>query len=130
MRLSGEDKKRVIELVVNLPRFNDVFSMRSVTLNRWVREPFFPELLQLHRAASIARDGNQMPYQFALRLHEQLLSGGEIAKLITGEDLIQLGFQPGPTFSEILRVVEDLSIEKKLSNKDQALEYVLKHFVR
>lgn len=130
MRLSGDDKKRVIELVVNLPRFNDVFSMRPVTLNRWVREPFFPELLQLFRAHAIARDGNQMAYQFAMRLHQDALSQGENPKLISGEDLIQLGFNPGPTFSEILRVVEDLAIEKRLMTKDQALEYVLKHFVR
>ena len=32
--------------------------------------------------------------------------------------------------SEILRVVEDLAFEKKLTSKEQALEYVIKHFVR
>jgi poly(A) polymerase len=48
---------------------------------------------------------------------------------LKGEDLVQLGLRPGPKFSEILRVVEDLALERKLSTKEEALEYVLKHFV-
>ena len=51
-------------------------------------------------------------------------------RLVDGKDLIQLGFKPGPEFSEILRVVEDLTLERKLATKEQALEYVVAKFVK
>ena len=51
-------------------------------------------------------------------------------RLITGEDLIQLGLEPGPKFTEILRNIEDLALEQKLNSKEEALEYVIKHYVK
>jgi poly(A) polymerase len=130
LRLSGEEKKRVIDLVLGLPKFHDAFQMREATLRRWVMEPYFDELLQLHRAVARATDGNLMAYRFLRKLREEARSGPPTEKLLTGADLVTLGFSPGPRFSDILRVVDDLRLEKKLSTKDEALEYVVKHFVR
>jgi poly(A) polymerase len=130
LRLSGEEKKRVIDLVLDLPKFNDVFQMREATLKRWAMEPHFGELLQLHRAIARATDGNMMADEFLRKIQEEVSTGHPAEKILTGADLIQLGFSPGPSFSEILRTVEDLQMEKKLESKDQALEYVVRHFVR
>ena len=130
LRLSGEDKKRIIELVLDLPKFHDAFEMREATLKRWVMAPHFEELLQLHRAIAIATHGDLMADRFLRKVRAELIESGAAEKILTGADLIQLGFSPGPRFSEILRTVEDLHIEKKLDSKDQALEYVVKHFVR
>jgi len=130
LKFSREDSKRIVQLVIDLPKFNDVFQMREATLQRWVREPYFDELLQMHRAYIRAHGGNLMAFRFCEALRREVTeatSAGE--KLISGEDLIQLGFKPGPTFSEILRTVEDLWFEKKLTTKEEALEYVVKHFV-
>ena len=44
--------------------------------------------------------------------------------LITGHDLIKLGYRPGPEFSEILTRVEDLQLDGDLANTDAALEWV------
>jgi hypothetical protein len=49
---------------------------------------------------------------------------------VDGTDLIQLGLQPGPEFSNILRVIEDLTLERKIRSKEEALEYVVKNFVK
>jgi poly(A) polymerase len=130
LRLSGEDKKRVIDLVLGLPKFNHAFQMREATLRRFVLEPYFDELLQLHRAIARVNDGNLMAYRFLRKLREEAMAGPATEKLLTGGDLVVLGFSPGPQFSDILRVVDDLTLEKKLSTKDEALEYVVKHFVR
>jgi poly(A) polymerase len=130
LRLSGEDKKRVVDLVLDLPKFNDAFQMREATLKRWAMEPHFDELLQLHHAIARATDGNLMADQFLRRIREEVLSATPADKILTGADLIQLGFSPGPSFTEILRTVEDLQMEKKLASKDEALEYVVRHFVR
>ncbi|MCX8040993.1 MAG: HD domain-containing protein [Thermodesulfobacteriaceae bacterium] len=46
-------------------------------------------------------------------------------RLITGDDLIALGFKPGPIFKEILQEVEILQMEKRLNSKEEALNYIL-----
>lgn len=130
LRLSGDEKKRVVDLVLDLPKFHDAFQMREATLKRWALEPHFDELLQLHRAIALATDGDLMADRFLRRVRAEAAEGSNGEKILTGSDLIQLGFSPGPRFSEILRTVEDLHMEKKLTSKDQALEYVVRHFVR
>jgi len=44
--------------------------------------------------------------------------------LLTGGDLSDLGFTPGPLFKKILRAVEDEVYERRLMTKDQALTWV------
>ena len=81
-------------------------------------------------ATARANDGNLMAYRFLKKLRDEASIGPATEKLLTGGDLVTLGFSPGPQFSEILRVVDDLQLEKKLGSQDEALEYVVKHFVR
>jgi tRNA nucleotidyltransferase/poly(A) polymerase len=130
LRLSGEEKKRTIDLALGLAKFHNAFQMREATLRRWVMEPYFDELLQLHRAIAKANGGNLMAYRFLKKLRDEARVGPAGEKLLTGGDLVTLGFSPGPQFTDILRVVDDLQLEKKLGSKDEALEYVVKHFVR
>jgi poly(A) polymerase len=48
--------------------------------------------------------------------------------LLRGEDLIALGYRPGPLFRKILRSVEDLQLEGKLRTKKDAIEYLIRTF--
>jgi tRNA nucleotidyltransferase/poly(A) polymerase len=130
-KMSRADCDRIAILVAEHTKFKEVFQMRESTLQRLVRAPHFEELLALHKADATSSDGNLAYYEFcASRLEAFKQSSEPISfKLIDGTDLIQLGFQPGPEFSEILNVLEDLALEKKLKSKEEALEYVLKNFV-
>jgi poly(A) polymerase len=132
LRMPRSEIDQIAGFVEDLHKFREVFRMREATLERFVRQPGFAELLELHRAQSIASDGNLAYYEFCLSRHEQALrSDAELnPKLIDGKDLIQLGFKPGPEFSAILRTVEDMALEKKLTSKEQALEYVISRFVK
>jgi poly(A) polymerase len=130
LKFSRSEVDRIVALVENLPKFHEVFKMREATLERFVREPFFEDLLELHRAHALATDGNLAFYEFGLHRFELTRESKPLPKLIDGKDLIQLGFSPGPEFSEILRVVEDLALERRLTTKDQALEFVITKFVR
>jgi poly(A) polymerase len=134
LKLSRAEQEQISYWAEEHLKFKDVFQMRESTLQRFVRQSGFDELLSLHHADAIATDGNLAYFEFAnSRLKEYRKSeavqveGG--TKLLTGEDLIQLGLRPGPRFSEILRTVEDLALERKLTTKEDALEYVVKHFV-
>lgn len=134
LRLSNEQVLAIEYLVTNISKFREVFRMREATLIRWISHPQFENLLKLHRSVSVATDGNLAAYEFCLSRYREVRQArandplfGE--KLITGEDLIQLGLKPGPLFSEILHTVDDLALEKRFKTKEEALEFVVKYFV-
>jgi poly(A) polymerase len=132
LKMSREEIDRMVSMLNDQLKFKDVFKMREATLQRFVRQPHFEELLALHKADALATNGNLAYYEFCASLLKTLKKtpADEIPKLIDGKDLIHLGFRPGPEFSEILRMVEDLALERKLKTKDDALEYVIHHFVK
>src|SRR5205823_4036326 len=125
LKMSRNDVDAIRALVSERLKFREVFQMRESTLQRFVREPYFDELLEFHRADAIASDGNLAFYEFCNSRRQSLKVSKslEAFKLIDGQDLIQLGLQPGPEFSQILRVVEDLALERQIQTKEQALEY-------
>jgi poly(A) polymerase len=48
--------------------------------------------------------------------------------LITGQDLIEAGYNPGPRFKEILSAVEDAQLEGRLTSHHEAMDYVRREF--
>lgn len=51
-----------------------------------------------------------------------------VIRLITGNDLISLGYKPGPIFKTILQELEELQLDGKIQNKEQGFEYIKNHF--
>lgn len=118
-------------LVEEQLKFRDLFKMRESRIERMIREPHFGEQLALHHVQAIATDGNLATHEYAKsRWEATLREAPQIPRLLDGNDLIQMGFRPGPEFTSILRTVEDLALEKKFASKEEALEYVVRHFVR
>jgi len=133
IKLSRAEADEVIALVGDQLKFRDAFKMREATLQRFVREPHFEKLIKIHRAEAMASDGNLAFYEFTLAKfneYKKSLETESSPKLLDGNDLIQLGLRPGKEFSEILKNVEDLTFERKLHSKEEALEYVVKNFVK
>lgn len=132
LKLSREEMDQIIGMLQDQLKFKDVFKMREATLLRFLKQPHFEELLALHQADALASDGNLAFYEFCATRLEMLKKTHPVGipKLIDGKDLIQLGFKPGPEFSQILREVEDLALERRMSTKEEALEYVIQHFVK
>ena len=48
--------------------------------------------------------------------------------LISGDDLITLGLEPGPSFREILTLIEDEQLEQRLVDRDGAIRFVRQRF--
>jgi poly(A) polymerase len=48
--------------------------------------------------------------------------------LVSGDDLINAGYVPGPRFREILSAVEDAQLEGRLASRDTALAFVKSEF--
>ncbi len=50
------------------------------------------------------------------------------APLLNGDDLIQLGYKPGPEFRQILSAIEDAQLEGTLHTPEEAQSFVLSEF--
>ncbi len=57
-----------------------------------------------------------------LRRYLQYMREQARPPLLTGQDLLDAGYQPGPVFSEILRAVEDARADGQISTRQQALD--------
>ena len=130
LRFSNEDTDQVVALVSNHLRFKDVPQMRPATLKRFVRLPRFAEHLELHRLDCLSSHRNLGTHDFVRRfLEETPEEQVRPARLITGDDLLELGLTPGPRFAEILKAVEDAQLDSQLTSKGEAMEWVRRHFV-
>ena len=121
--------ERVSYLVRNHLRHVQAPEMRLSTLKRFLREDGIDELLELARIDALSSNGDPRYYQFCKeRLAE--LDHEEIrpAPLVRGGDLIALGLTPGPIFSEILRRIEDHQLGGDLGSREEALEWVKRHY--
>ena len=103
--------------------------MRAATLYRWMREADFELLMRFHELDAISYDGNLAGLEFVKAIYPESKRRFDMKPLITGDDLVKLGLSPGRSFTEILRTVEDLSLEGSLTTSEEALNYVLKHYV-
>jgi poly(A) polymerase len=128
-RFSNHETEQILALVKNHMRFGDVQRMKESTLKKFMRLPRFEEHLELHRLDCQSSHGDLTSYEFT---REKLVSTPEAsmrpAPLVTGNDLINAGYLPGPRFKEILAAVEDSQLEGQLQNKEQALAFVRQSF--
>jgi len=129
LRFSNDDTGQIAALVANHLRFKDVSRMRSSTLKRFVRLPRFEEHHELHRLDCLASHGLLDSYEFVRRfLAETPPEQVRPARLLTGDDLKEMGYKPGPLFKQILQAVEDAQLEGTLSSRDQAQAFVKQNF--
>ena len=124
-RLSNEETEQVCALVGNHMRFGEVKRMKQSTLKRFLRQPKFEEHLELHRLDCLASHRDLGLYEFAKQsLHTMPPEQIRPRPLITGDDLIEVGYKPGPHFKELLTAVEDAQLEGSITSKDEALSLV------
>jgi tRNA nucleotidyltransferase/poly(A) polymerase len=128
-RFSTEESEQIVALVANHMRFMAVEQMRTSTLKRFVRLPRFPEHLELHRLDCLSSHRHLDSYAMVRRfLAETPAEEVRPQRVLTGTDLREMGYIPGPLFSEILRAVEDAQLEGQISTKREAEELVRKRF--
>ena len=129
LRFPNDLTTQVTALVANHMRFADVRKMKESTLKRFLRLPHFEEHLELHRLDCSASHGDLTLYEFAKEKLENTPEQ-EIRPLplITGHDLIQHGFKPGPEFRSVLRAVEDAQLEGALHTREDAISFLETNF--
>jgi tRNA nucleotidyltransferase/poly(A) polymerase len=129
LRFSNEDTDQIAALVANHLRFKDVPQMKASTLKRFVRLDRFEEHLELHRLDCLSSHRNLENYEFMCRfLAETKPEEVRPPRLLTGNDLKELGFRPGPPFKEILDAVEEAQLNGKISTREEAVAFVEEAF--
>lgn len=129
LKFSNDDTAQIQALVANHMKFKDVVEMRKSTLKRFVRQPRFDEHLELHRLDCRASHGRVDAYNLVKEFisttpPEQVRP----ARLLTGDDLNEMGYAPGPEFQKILGALEDAQLEGVVATKEQAKAFVRNHY--
>jgi poly(A) polymerase len=129
LRFSRADRETVLSLINRHMLFMNVRNMRPNRLKRFLRMPDFDLHLELHRLDCLASHGNLDLYSFC---REELagLTGEKLrpSRLLSGHDLLDMGFQPGPLFNDIMRAVEDAQLDGLLSTPAEARRFVLERW--
>jgi len=129
LHFPSKEIEQIDALIAQHMRFKDVGQMRESTLKRFLRMENFPEHLELHRLDCLASHCKLDSYKLVLaRLAELGQEELRPTPLVTGRDLIEAGYQPGPAFAKMLAAVEDAQLEKRLSSKEEALALVRAEF--
>ena len=129
LKFSRAEMHHIVALVENQPRFSEVRQMSVSSLKRFFRLERFEDHLELARIHAVVAGVLPLDATFAHRKRNEW-NDDEIwpQPLVSGNDLITMGFSPGPRFKEILTRVEDEQLEGRLSTREQAMEFVRRHF--
>ena len=117
--------KKQIEAVATAVRhhmqFKDALQMRKSTLRRLILRPTFPLELALHRLDCLGSHHRLDVYDFLVEQAHELHRQPEIIPpLLTGDDLLRLGFAPGPALGQMLAELREKQLGDELKSKADA----------
>ena len=118
LKYSNEVIDATVEAVAKHMIFKDVRNMRVAKLKRFMaRETFEDEVLELHRVDCAASHGMLDNYDFLRAKAEEFANEPLIPeRLISGNDLLEMGWEPGVEVGRILREVQTLQLEGEAGN--------------
>jgi len=129
LRFSSDDSSQILLLIQNHMRFGDVCKMKQSTLKRFFRLPRFEEHLALHRMDALSSFGDLGNYEF-VKSQFMATSEEEVRPqlLVTGRDLIEAGYVPGPRFKQMLALAEDAQLEGRIGSREEGLAMIREAF--
>jgi len=125
LRLSNQKCESIEWLLAQLPEVLASTTKSLAQLKRMLSHSDARDLLELARADRLASDGDLSGVMHC----EELLRRTPPEKLdppplVTGDDLIALGLQPGKRFREILDEVREAQLNDELTTPDEAMRLV------
>lgn len=128
LRMSNEELEQVGNLISAHTAFLSAGEMRKSALVKLFRKPDIDEHLELLRINCLSVAHRLEAYRYCKRKIEEYHGEVIAPTLVNGEDLIAMGYSPGPIFKRILGEVEDLQIEGRLKTREEALAHIKKSF--
>ena len=131
LKFSNSIIEDVVQMVANHMTFKDVQKMRQSKLKRFMSRSTFNDEIELHRVDCLGSWGGLDNYDFLNKKKVEFANEPIIPQpLLTGKDLIELGWSPGPDLGQTLKFVQDMQLEGKLNSKDEALDWVKSNRLR
>ena len=126
LRFSRAEMETILALIHYHMLFINVMDMRPNRLKRFLRMPDFNLHLELHRLDCLGSHDSLESYEFCRSKLEEI-AGEELhpPRLLNGNDLIGMGFPPGPLFSEIMRAIENAQLDGEISTSAEARRLVM-----
>ena len=131
LKFSNSIIEDVVQMVANHMTFKDVQKMRQSKLKRFMSRSTFSDEIELHRVDCLGSWGGLDNYDFLNKKMVEFANEPIIPQpLLTGKDLIKLGWSSGPDLGQTLNSVQDMQLEGKLNSKDEALDWVKSNRLR
>jgi poly(A) polymerase len=125
LKLSNDERKRIEWLVEKHQILSDARQMRTSKLKTLLIHPGIHELLALHRADALACDHSTDHVDYCEQLlREWTPEDLNPPPLFTGEDLMDLGLEPGPIYKRLLDTVREAQLEGTITTFEEALALV------
>ena len=135
LKFSRVEINDICWLVSNHMKIGDIDKMRPSKAYDFLLDEKFPDLIKLARADSLGTypQNTSLVKELENKLarahkYKEQLKTQKQENLITGDDLIELGYKPGQKFQEILSVVRDQALQGKIRGKEEAKTFVLKTY--
>jgi len=125
LRLSRQQTERVVWLVEQHMRLAALPEMRQSKAKRFAREEGFDELVALGRIDALSSHADTSTVDW-IQAYKAELKPEEARPepLLSGGDLIAMGYAPGPLFKKILTALEDAQLEGELTTREEARVFV------
>jgi poly(A) polymerase len=129
LKFSRAEMQHIISLVENLPRFSEVRRMSMAKLKRFFRLNRFEDHVELAQIHLTVQSGDLGDVQYVRQKRAEWTEQDILPQpLVTGDDLIAMGFVPGPLFKDILTRVEEEQLDGRLTDRTQALDFVRREY--
>ena len=123
LRVSTAERRAIASLVREHTRLEGAASLRAAEIRGLLRHARAAELLELYRVRAASAGAPPDTYRRAA----EILAGAAGAvspPLLKGDDLIALGYSPGPAFPRMLEAVEAARGRGEISTADDARTWV------
>jgi len=130
LRYPNRTVERVETLVARHMDWPALRDMREAKRRRFLLQDDFASHLELHRLDCEACHRDLSIHAWARELRAQLAAEPPpVRPLLTGDDLIAMGFRPGPPFRVMLEALVDAQLEGEVENRAAAEAWMAERFV-
>ncbi|MCC7192525.1 MAG: CCA tRNA nucleotidyltransferase [Phycisphaeraceae bacterium] len=125
--LSNDDRDALIAIFRYLPTALQWETSTIAQKKRLLAHPAWSPIHTLIKAAATKFDLHSLLSRINDEIPALKQSGIAPPPWITGDELVALGFRPGPSFKTLLDRVYDRQLEGELTSREAALEWVKRH---
>jgi poly(A) polymerase len=125
LRFSKRQIERIVTLVDKHMQPLCAPKMKTATLKKLLRKPYFEELLELHRIDCLGGAGDLSTWRY-LREQKERLPPQTLRppRLLTGHDILAMGYPPGPSIGKALAALEEAQLEGQIHDPAAARKLV------